>query len=184
MGATPEMVMSERGLDQLIAELRSRGYRTLGPVVRDGAVVHDEVSSTDDLPRGWHDHQAPGHYRLDHGEDAELFGWAVGPTSWKATFFPPEEVAWSASVEGGDVVLTVPDAAPGPVALIGVRPCELSALGTLDRVLVGGAVVTTATRPAGRTRSSWPSSAVPRPERASARRWGPARPSAPVTTSP
>ncbi|MGD0883241.1 MAG: 4Fe-4S dicluster domain-containing protein [Acidimicrobiales bacterium] len=141
MGATPEMVVSERGLDQLIAVLRLRGYRTLGPVVRDGAIVHGEVSSVDDLPRGWHDQQAPGHYRLDHGDDAELFGWAVGPASWKSTFFPPEEVAWKASVEGRDVVLTVPDAADGPVALVGVRPCELSAMATLDRVLAGGAVV-------------------------------------------
>jgi ferredoxin len=140
MGVGSEVVIDRGGLDALITELQSRGFRTLGPVVRDGAIVHGAVSSSSDLPLGWHDHQAPGHYRLEQGEGPELFGWAVGPASWKSEFFVPEEVVWRASVDGDQVTFTEPVEGVGPVAVIGARPCELSALSILDRVLTGGSV--------------------------------------------
>ncbi len=135
-----EVVIDRTGLDAVIAVLKSRGFRTLGPVVRNGAIAHGDVSSSHDLPLGWHDRQAPGSYRLEQDEGPELFGWAVGPASWKSEFFPPEEVVWRASVDGDQVTFTEPEAAVGPVAIIGARPCELSALEVLDRVLEGGAV--------------------------------------------
>jgi len=141
MGVDEDKVIDEVGLDALIAELRRRGFRTRGPVVRDQAILHDEVSSTGDLPGGWRDQQAPGRYRLEQVGGPELFGWAVGPASWKSEFFPPEEVVWRASVYDGQVTVTEPDGTTDPVALIGIRPCELSALDVLDRVLQGGPVV-------------------------------------------
>jgi ferredoxin len=141
MGADGDVVIDEAGLDVLLAELRRRGFRTLGPVVRDQAILHDEVRSTDDLPRGWHDVQAPGHYRLERVGGPKLFDWAVGPASWKSEFFPPEEVVWRASVDATQATITEPDGAAGPVAIVGMRPCEVSALGVLDRVLQGGPVV-------------------------------------------
>ena len=62
--------MVERsGLDALLAELRRRGYRTVGPVARDGAITYDDVTSGADLPQGWHDVAAPGHYRVEHTDD-------------------------------------------------------------------------------------------------------------------
>ena len=39
-------------------------YGVLGPTVRDGAIVYDELISTDDLPVGWTDEQNGGTYRL------------------------------------------------------------------------------------------------------------------------
>jgi ferredoxin len=135
-----EAVVDRAGLDALIKELRSRGHRTVGPVVRDGAIVHSEVTGADDLPEGWHDHQEPGCYRLEQGEGPELFGWAVGPTSMKSQFFVSEEIVWRASVADGQVTLSEPPAPTEPVAVIGARPCELAALGVLDRVLRDGAV--------------------------------------------
>jgi len=102
--------------------------------------VHGDVSSTGDLPAGWHDVQAPGRYRIEHGSDDELFGWAVGPASWKSEFFVPSETLWRAKVRDGSVALEVPPVADRPVAIFGARPCELAALGVLDRVLADGAV--------------------------------------------
>ncbi len=130
------------GLDTVIEQLRALGYETRGPVVRDGAIMPGDVSRVTDLPVGYHDEQAPGHYRLrQRDDDPEVFGWAVGPGSWKAEFFPPSEVAWRASTREGDPDLHEVDPAPcRPLALIGARPCEVAASGVLDRVLVGGAV--------------------------------------------
>ena len=79
---------------------QSAGYRTIGPVARDGAIVHGEVAGADDLPAGWHDVQAPGRYRLEQAGDPELFGWAVGPASWKSEFFKPTETVFRASCQG------------------------------------------------------------------------------------
>jgi ferredoxin len=141
MDGDGETVIDDDGLDALLAELRRRGFRTRGPVVRDGAILLDEVDSTEDLPRGWRDRQAPGHYRLEQVGGPELFGWAVGPASWKSEFFPPDEVVWRASVGDGTVTVTEPEEATAPVAMVGMRPCELTALDVLDHVLQGGPVV-------------------------------------------
>jgi sulfhydrogenase subunit beta (sulfur reductase) len=135
-----DAVIDDEGLGALIAKLRSRGLRTIGPVVRDGAIVHGEVAEVGDLPVGCHDQQQPGRYRLDQDEGPEVFGWAVGPASWKSEFFTPKETVWRASVEDGKLTLSQPEAAAAPVAIIGARPCELAALGVLDRVLRDGAV--------------------------------------------
>ena len=58
----------------------------------------------------------------------------------KSQFFVSEEIVWRASVADGQVTLSEPPAPTAPVAVIGARPCELAALGVLDRVLRDGAV--------------------------------------------
>ena len=132
--------MDSTGLDELIEVLRARGMRTLGPTVRDGAILHAELASSADLPAGWHDEQGPGVYRLRFEGDQSLFAWAVGPASWKSEFFPPREQLWRAQREGNEVTIEEPDVEVTPVAIVGARPCELSALAILDRVLQEGVV--------------------------------------------
>ena len=121
--AGDDAVIDLDGLDRLIALLVARGYRTIGPVARDGAIVHGEVAGAGDLPAGWHDIQAPGRYRLEQAGDPELFGWAVGPASWKSEFFQPAETVWRASVTRRRAVRASaaaprtgrwPSSAPGP----------------------------------------------------------------------
>jgi sulfhydrogenase subunit beta (sulfur reductase) len=127
------------GLDELIAALRRRGHETIGPTVRDGAIVYDEVSSCDDLPAGWTDEQDGGSYRLRRRDDEALFGYAVGPQSWKRFLHPPELTLWRAK-RGADGALEVsedPPEAPS-YAFIGVRSCELHAIAIQDRVLIEG----------------------------------------------
>ena len=132
-------VIDSEGLDALITTLAGLGYETKGPVVRDGAIMPGPVQNVADLPVGTHDVQAPGQYRLEHGEDENVFGWAVGPGSWKAEFFPPTQELWRSTVVDDTVSVTTPDLEMAPLAVVGARPCELVALGILDRVLVDGA---------------------------------------------
>ncbi|TJY59290.1 sulfite reductase subunit A [Sinimarinibacterium sp. CAU 1509] len=121
-------------LQALIDALIARGYAVIGPTVRDGAIVYDQLSTTAELPAGWTDEQAPGRYRLQRRDDDALFGFAVGPHSWKRYLHPPMETLWTArsSADGFDF-----SAAPSPTekyAFLGVRACELQAIAIQDRV--------------------------------------------------
>ena len=65
------MVLLLPGLQLLIDLLRERGWMVVGPTVRDGVVVHAEIESVDQLPRGVGDLQDAGSYRLrQRGDDA------------------------------------------------------------------------------------------------------------------
>ena len=121
------------GLHHLIEELRRRGYRVVGPTVRDNAIVLDELDSADDLPHGWGVEVGPGTYRLHHREDLAAFGHSAGPASWKQFVHPQRQRVWSSDPDDSD------GAGLAPYAFLGVRGCDLAALGVLDRVLAGGA---------------------------------------------
>jgi ferredoxin len=126
------------GLQALIGALRDQGRRVLGPVVRDGAIVYDEIATTADLPAGWTDEQDAGRYRLLRREDAAVFGYAVGPHSWKKFLQPPVQRLWQArrSADGVDLV---PEPLPRErLAFLGVRACELRAMAIQARVFQGG----------------------------------------------
>lgn len=136
MRAFPDTV-----LPRLLELVADDGYRLYGPTIRDGAIVYDEIDGADDLPRGFTDQQAPGHYRLVRRDDARWFGFVVGPESWKRRLMPPREPLVQISRRGGSMnVQPVPDT-DDRVAYIGVRACELAAHGILDRVLTGGPFV-------------------------------------------
>jgi len=138
MGAAPlpqeeYRFLTPSDLNLIISELRADGYMVIGPVLRDGAIVYDEIESAADLPAGLRDHQAPGSYRLERRGDGAYFGYVVGPHSWKRFLYPPRIRLLTISREGGSV--SGPDGHQ-KMAFIGVRSCDLSAIGVLDRVLI------------------------------------------------
>jgi sulfhydrogenase subunit beta (sulfur reductase) len=132
------VVISTNGLDSLIRALAEQGYRVLGPVARDGAIVIDALAQAADLPRGLEDVQAPGRYRLEQRDHSAYFAYAVGAHSWKQVFHVPVErlVQVRRSKQGVDVV-----SEPLPrerIALFGARSCDLAAMAIQDRVLARG----------------------------------------------
>jgi len=134
-------VIEPEALEVLVGALRSRGYRVLGPTVRDGAIVYDDLESASELPVGWTDSQDGGRYRLERREDEARFGYAVGPHSWKQFLLPPRIRLWQAR-QNGDGALEVEEEPldETPLAFLGVRSCELHAIEIQDRVFVGGRV--------------------------------------------
>jgi hypothetical protein len=52
-------------LAKLIELLSCKGYRTIGPFVRDRAIVYEHIESSAQLPSGWTDEQERGCYRPD-----------------------------------------------------------------------------------------------------------------------
>ena len=141
MGPQSDLILERDALDGLFAALRGSGYTVLGPTVRDGAIVYDELEGSADLPEGWTDEQDGGTYRLRRRDDNALFGYNVGPHSWKRYQLPPEVRLWRARRgEGGELVeLAEPPRERPRYAFLGARSCELHAMGILDRVLLGGA---------------------------------------------
>lgn len=127
------------GLQALFDALTRRGYEIVGPVHRDGAIVYDRIDAVAELPAGWTDQQAPGSYRLSRRDDDAVFGYAVGPHSWKRYLFPPRQTLFSVQRldDGGLSFKPEPIDAPKR-AFIGVRACELAAIGVQDRVFAGG----------------------------------------------
>ncbi|MBX2989794.1 MAG: 4Fe-4S dicluster domain-containing protein [Bacteroidetes bacterium] len=126
-------------LDELFSALRKREYTIIGPVARDGAIALDVIYSASDLPKGHHDEQQPGTYFLRHENDEALFGYVVGPQSWKKYLYPPRMKLFSASRAGkGFEILPDSVTPPSKYAFVGVRPCEISAMVINDAVFDGG----------------------------------------------
>jgi sulfhydrogenase subunit beta (sulfur reductase) len=132
--------ISRDDLKVLFEVLSSKGYELVGPRVRHGAVVLDEIISPEDLPVGWTDHQDGGTYRLKRRPGSALFTCGVGQDSWKKFFFPPVMRLWNARRSDGGSGFEIEER-PRDVpryAFMGVRPCDLRAIAIQDRIMSGG----------------------------------------------
>ncbi len=121
-----------------MAALRHRSYRVIGPTIRDGAIVYDDVASLADLPRGWTDEQDGGTYRLRRRDDDALFGYAVGPHSWKQFLFPPHTLLTRIrrTDDGGLQVSDGSDEEAPRLAFLAARACALHAVAVQDKVFL------------------------------------------------
>jgi ferredoxin len=131
-------VVGRDDFDQLFAALQDRGYEPVGPTIRDQTIVYDRIAGVDDLPIGWTDTQEAGTYKLVRRDDEALFGYVVGPHSFKKYLFPPRHNLFMLE-KTSDGVKLVETTEPTPrFAFIGMRPCELAAMEIQDHVFGGG----------------------------------------------
>src|SRR4051794_32424196 len=101
----------------------------IGPTVRSGSIVYDELSSAADLPAGWVDVQDGGTFRLEPTGDDAVFAHTVGHDSLKRFLFPPRVRIWRGTRE------SLESRPPAPrYAFLGVRSCDLHAVAIQDRV--------------------------------------------------
>lgn len=137
--ATYRFAKSE--LERMVSTLWDAGYTVIGPQVRDAAIVYDEVHHLEELPRGVHDVQQPGKYRIvDAGHD-NYFEFNVGPHSWKQFLFPPQLSIASSSRDDSGWSFKTTQHPLTKYALLGVRACELAAIAVQDRVFLHGPYV-------------------------------------------
>src|SRR5208283_5210600 len=83
-----------------------------------------------------------GKYRLKPRKDSALFGYVVGPHSWKKFLYPALPRLWHAA-RNGKGLLILPEEENGrpKYAFVGVRACELHAIAIQDKVFLDGQFV-------------------------------------------
>lgn len=123
-------------LQQLIDVLSLKGYRTVGPVVRDGAVLWDTIRQVSDLPIGWRDEQEPGRYRIEQTGSTRIFGVVHGPQSVKPLAFAPREPLLTIERSQGRVSVQPTMPKSEKVAVLGVRACDLAGLAIQDHIFL------------------------------------------------
>jgi ferredoxin len=125
-------------LQRLLDALRGRDFRVLGPTVRDGSCVLDEISTVEDLPIGQRDTQSAGAYSLAHHGDERVFGVVNGPSGLKPLVFTARESLIQVEMHPEERSFTARPTLPEParVAVLGVRACDLAALAVQDRVFL------------------------------------------------
>lgn len=131
-------VLALDGVRALFELLAAEGHTVIGPTRRDGAIVLDELSSPDELPVGWGDVQRPGSYRLVERGDEALFGYVVGPHSYRRFFQVPREQLVQLRRKGRGFEVEPAPTGGRKLALLGVRACDIEALGIQDQVLLRG----------------------------------------------
>ena len=133
-----QVILLREDFDALLAALAGRGYAVVGPTVQDGVIVYDEIRRTEELPVGWTDEQDGGHYRLKRREDAALFGYVVGPHSWKKFLHPPHVKLFGSHRDtAGNLAFEAHEEEATRYAFLGVRSCELHAIAIQDKVFLG-----------------------------------------------
>jgi ferredoxin len=127
-------VIDRQHLGMLLSWLADAGYLVVGPTVSEQTIVLDEIGDLDDLPIGLTTRQDAAEYRLIEREDQALFGYAVGPHSFKKYLFPPRETLWHVERANGSLRFVEKPPDPPKYAFFGVRACDLAAIAIQDTV--------------------------------------------------
>lgn len=127
-------VVDKNAIDGLLSILKSEGFITVAPTIKDSTIIYDEIGSTSELPIGWTDEQEGGHYKLIRRNDDALFAYNVGPHSWKKYLFPPKLQLFEANKDGKSFEIKTVFTDNTKYAFIGVRACELKAIQIHDKV--------------------------------------------------
>lgn len=110
-------------LQKLYDALLSNGYKVVGPVVQDSAIIFKTQTNSDDLPWGWQEETAPGKYQLVHHENKKKrgFAWNSGPQGIKPWLFKPHQELWRAEETEDGLRFKATEQHVEPIAFIGIR---------------------------------------------------------------
>ncbi len=132
------VVISKLVLGAILEILRDDGYNLIGPTIRDGTISFDEIERLVDLPIGWRDEQSPAKYRLTEHKDETYFGYVVGPDSPKKHLYSSRSPLFKTRDDGHGPEIQLHSEGTTRFAFIGIRSCDIAAMGIQDRVFIDG----------------------------------------------
>jgi ferredoxin len=112
----------------LFNELKNLGYKVIGYKAIDNVLRLDSINSFEELAFNVKDVQSPGRYLLSQGGFPRH-----GPDSPKKFLYPSKLVLFKIMPDWNIVASPSPDSR---IALFGIKPCDLSAIKVLDKVLL------------------------------------------------
>jgi len=119
---TPGFLLRQQ-FSSLIEALQRDGYRVIGPVLRDGAIVYTDIGSADELPAGVMLQTQPGRVHASETQLPRFFAWANGPQALKPLLFKPRQPLWQASRdERGQLAFSGPNRRWKPLPLSACVP--------------------------------------------------------------
>ncbi len=120
----------------LLQAIQTDGYELVGPTFRDGVIVIDTIGGVEALPRGVVDEQDKGHYRARRTDGRRLFGFNAPAQTFRKFLQPSTQTIFRATRAGpGGAIQIDTSAESAPkLALIGVKACDLAAIGIQDVV--------------------------------------------------
>ncbi|MBU2712305.1 4Fe-4S dicluster domain-containing protein [Zooshikella harenae] len=130
--------LARQHLDQLFSVLSNAGYQVVGPTVKDNAIVFTELSHVEQLPWGRQEIAKPGHYQLTDTSTNRCFAWNTGPQGLKPWLFKPEQPLWQAEQTEQGLCFRQASIEAHPIAVIGLRGCDLAALKLQDQHFLQG----------------------------------------------
>lgn len=137
------LAIDKERLQDLIDGLIQRGYQVIGPILERGSITYAPLEGLSQLPVGYIDEQSGGHYRIRPAaeggpNDRALFRYTLGSHTWKRFLFPARQRLWQGQRTGTGFSLEADAQTPPRYAFLGVRACELAAMGIQDRVFDNG----------------------------------------------
>jgi len=124
-------------LPHLFSALKDKGYLCIAPMVRGANIVYGPLDDSAKLPWGYSDIQGPGQYELTKtNNDGRAFAWSNGPSSIKPFLFKQQETLWRVHKEENGRLSFQPETESAAQALIGVRPCDITAMMVQDKVFL------------------------------------------------
>ncbi|MGQ9782310.1 MAG: 4Fe-4S dicluster domain-containing protein [Nitrososphaeria archaeon] len=120
----------------ILGNLKLKGYKVVGPKLKNNAIIFSEVDSIKDLPIGYVDTQGPGKYEVKKSGES-FFSYVNGPFSLKNFLYPSEVDLLKVEKKGNKIHVLPNTNFAEKRAFIGIRSCDLSALKVLDKTLLG-----------------------------------------------
>jgi sulfhydrogenase subunit beta (sulfur reductase) len=128
------VILKESELPSLFTELKKREYSIIGPRVKNNTIIHTEITSSDELPRGYIDEQEPGSYRLEKTDNPRYFGHVSNFHAWKRFLYPPIKEVYRSKRSNGNITILENEPDNSRYAFIGVRSCDLEAIDRYDKI--------------------------------------------------
>ncbi len=125
-------------LQQLFEALTEDGYAIVGPQAKENRIDFGEIRNTAELPWGIGLIQDAGASQLVDGPKNRCFAWANGPQAMKPLLFAPREPLWQIRHGKNGYVVDAINPETRRLAVIGLRPCDLSALRIQDQHFLEG----------------------------------------------